>query len=311
VSAQPAPFSLRGTGRVRRRKWLNFGMEGLATLASALAVAALVWLVVSVLRRGLPALNFDLLTKNQALFGEAGGGIANAIVGSAVLVGFATLFAFPLGVLCAIYVHEFAGQAVQRVVRTTLDVLTGVPSIVIGIFVFSILIAGGKQSGFAGSVALAVIELPLIARAATEVLALVPSSLREASLALGVSRWRTVVSVVLPTALSGILTGAMLAVARAAGETAPLLVTSSIVANSTSLDPTKALNSLPVTIFTYSESPDPNQHAQAWAAAFLLLCFVLLTNVAARIVLARSRRKLEGAPSARGRLRLHHLFTRP
>src|SRR5262249_43428220 len=148
---------------------------------------------------------------------------------------------------CAIYVHEFAGASVKRVVRTTLDVLTGVPSIVIGIFVFSILIlnTGGRHSGFAGSCALAVIELPLLARAATEVLALVPSALREASLALGVSRWRTVVSVVLPTALSGILTGTMLAVARAAGETAPLLVTSSILTSQgTEVDPTKALNSL-------------------------------------------------------------------
>jgi phosphate transport system permease protein len=294
VSVQPAPHSLRGSGKVRRRKRMNIFMEAVATLASTIAVAALVWLVVSVLIRGLPALNLDLITKNQALFGQAGGGIANAIVGSFVLVFFATLFAFPVGVLCAIYVHEFAGPSVRQVVRSTLDVLTGVPSIVIGIFVFSILIAGGKQSAIAGSVALAIIELPLIARATQEVLALVPGSLREASLALGVSRWRTVASVVVPTSLSGILTGTMLAIARAAGETAPLLVTSSIVANSTSLDPSKALNSLPVTIFTYSESPDPNQHAQAWAAAFLLLVFVLLTNVAARLFLARGRRKLEG-----------------
>ena len=310
MSAQPVPFSLRGTGRVRRRKWLNRGMEGVATFASALAVGALVWLVVSVLRRGVPALNFDLVTKNQALFYAGGGGIANAIVGSAVLVAFATLFAFPVGVLSAIYVHEFARPSVRRVVGTTLDVLTGIPSIVIGIFIFSILIAGGKQFGLAGSCALAIIELPLIARAATEVLALVPSSLREASLALGVSRWRTVVSVVFPSALSGILTGTMLAVARAAGETAPLLVTSSIVANTTSLDPTQALNSLPLTIFNYSESPDPNQHAQAWAAAFLLLCFVLLTNVVARVALARSRRKLEGAPARRRSRTIHQLFTR-
>jgi phosphate transport system permease protein len=186
-----------------------------------------------------------------------------------------------------------------------------VPSIVIGIFVFSLLIlnTGGRHSGFAGSVALAVIELPLIARAATEVLALVPATLREASLALGVSRWRTVVSVVIPTAMSGILTGTMLAIARAAGETAPLLVTSSILTSqSTQLDPTKALNSLPVTILNYSEAPDPALHSQAWAAAFLLLCFVLLTNIAARASLARSRRKLEGG-RARRRRPVHHLFT--
>jgi phosphate transport system permease protein len=311
MSAQPARYSLRGTGRMKRRKRVNLAMEIVATAASAVAVAALVWLVVSVLIRGLPALNLDLFTKNQALFGQAGGGIANAIVGSFVIVAFATAFAFPVGVLCAIYVHEFAGATIRQAVRTTLDVLTGVPSILVGIFVFSILVAGGKQSALAGSVALAIIELPLIARGTQEVLALVPGSLREASLALGVSRWRTVLSVVLPTSLSGILTGTMLAIARAAGETAPLLVTSSIVANSTSLDPSKALNSLPVTIFVYSESPDPNQHAQAWAAAFILLVFVLLTNVAARALLARGRRKLEGAPARRRRLRVYHLFTRP
>jgi phosphate transport system permease protein len=297
LSAQP--ISLRGTGRVGRRKRVNRAMEALATLATALAVAALAWLVISVLLRGLPALNLKLLTTDPKLFGFGDvGGLKSAIVGSAILVAFATLFAFPAGVLVAVYVHEFASPAVKRVVRTTLDVLSGVPSIVIGIFVFSILIlnTGGRHSGFAGSVALAVIELPLIARAATEVLALVPSSLREASLALGVSRWRTVVSVVFPTALSGILTGTMLAVARAAGETAPLLVTSSILTSqATQVDPTKALNSLPVTILNYSEAPDPALHAQAWAAAFLLLCFVLVTNIAARALLSRTR--------------VHHLVT--
>jgi phosphate transport system permease protein len=288
-------------------------MELLATLASALAVAALAWLFVSVLLRGLPALNWKLLSTDPQLFGFGDvGGIKAAIVGSAVIVALATLFAFPVGVLIAIYVHEFAPPSVKRIVRTTLDVLTGVPSIVIGIFIFSILIlnTGGRHSGLAGAVALSVIELPLIARSATEVLALVPASLREASLALGVSRWRTVASVVVPTALSGILTGTMLAIARAAGETAPLLVTSSILTSQhTQVDPTKALNSLPVSILNYSEAADPKLHAQAWAAAFLLLCFVLVTNIAARLFLARGKRKLEGGAPRRRRRPVHHLFT--
>jgi phosphate transport system permease protein len=133
--------------------------------------------------------------------------------------------------------------------------------------------------------------LPLVARSTQEVLALVPSTLREGSLALGVTRWRTVLGVVLPTTFSGILTGATLAIARAAGETAPLLFTSSIAANQVSLDVTRALNSIPVTIFVYSESPDPAQHEQAWAAAFVLIAFVLVTSLTARLLLDRSRRK--------------------
>jgi phosphate transport system permease protein len=280
--------------RLRRRKLANRFAEGMATAAALAAVGVLGIVVVSVLLRGLPALDWSFLTQNQATFGQAGGGIANAIVGSIVLVAVATALALPVGVLVAVYINELAPAAVARVVRTTLDLLNGVPSIVIGIFVFSLLVLGHQQSGFAGSVGLAIVMLPLVARSAQEVLALVPGSLREASLALGVSRWRTVVSVVLPASFSGVLTGATLAVARAAGETAPLLFTTSVVANATSWDPSKPLNSLPLVIFTYSESPDPAQHRQAWAAAFLLIAFVLVTSLAARALFARSRRRLAG-----------------
>jgi phosphate transport system permease protein len=291
VAAEAHP--LFASGRVRRRKRVNRLMEALATLASLLAVCVLGVVIGSVLVRGIPALNLDFFTKNQAVFGQNGGGIQNAIVGSALLVGLATALALPVGVLVAIYVSEFARAPVARVVRTTLDVLNGVPSIVIGIFAFSLLVVGHQQSGFAGSCALAIIMLPLVSRSAQEVLGLVPQALREGSLALGVSRWRTVVGVVLPTTLGGILTGTTLAIARAAGETAPLLFTSSIVGNMTTADYSHALNNVPVVIFTYSESPDPNQHAQAWAAAFVLIAFVLVTSLGSRFFLARSARKLE------------------
>jgi phosphate transport system permease protein len=191
-------------------------------------------------------------------------------------------------------VSEFARPAVARVLRLSLDVVNGIPSIVIGLFVFTLLVVGHRQSAYAGAFALSIIMVPLVSRAAQEVLALVPASLREASLALGVSNWRTVLRVVLPTTLSGILTGAVLAVARAAGETAPLLFTSSIASNANDWHPTHAVSSIPVTIFSYAEAPDPHLNDQAWAAAFLLIAFVLVTSLSARWLLHRSARRISG-----------------
>jgi phosphate transport system permease protein len=290
----PEPFSLAARGRVRRRKFVNRLMEGLGVFAALGAVAVLGIVIVSVLLRGIPALNLDLFTKTEATFGVAGGGIANSIVGTIVLVCLATLMALPMGVLVAVYVMEFAYTKVGRFIRLALDVLNGVPSIVIGVFVFALLVQGSKQSAWAGAFALAVVMLPLVSRAAMEVLALVPATLREASAGLGVSRWRTVVRVVMPTVLGGILTGTILAVARAAGETAPLLFTCSIAANVVSWDPSQALASLPVTIFIYSEAPDKSLNDQAWAAAFILMMFVLVASSFARWFVGRSKRKLEG-----------------
>jgi phosphate transport system permease protein len=267
-------------------------MELLALLASALAVGVLGLVVVPVLVKALPALNLDLFIKNQALFGQSGGGLANAFVGSLLLVGLAAAMSLPAGVLVAIYVSEFAPPRVGVIVRTALDVLNGIPSIVIGIFVYALLVVRFHQNAFIASIALAIIMLPLVSRSAQEVLALVPRSLREASQALGVSKWRTVLQVVLPTTLGGILTGATLAVARAAGETAPILFTSTLFTNSVSADPTHPVATVPFAIFTYSESPDPNLHRQAWAAAFVLIMFVLLTSLGARFLLHRSRRRL-------------------
>jgi phosphate transport system permease protein len=276
----------------RRRKLVNRIAETTATLAALAAVGVLVLLVGSVFVKGYHALNLDFFTKGPAIFGQAGGGIAPALVGSLVLVGLATAGALPLGVMVAIYVGEFASERVGRPIRVVLDVLNGFPSIVIGVFVFTLLVIGHRQSGLAGAFALGVIMLPLVARATVEVLELVPSSLREASVALGAARWKTTLSVVLPSAFGGILTGTTLAVARAAGETAPLLFTSAIAANSVQWDPRNALASIPITIFTYSEQPDPALHEQAWAAAFVLIAFVLVTSLTARFLLDRSRRKL-------------------
>jgi len=287
-----SPRLLKASGGARRRKLVNLVVQALAATAAVLAVAVLGVIVVSVFLKGVDALSWDFLTKTPVTFGETGGGIANAIVGSALIVAMATGMALPVGVLVAIYVSEFAPPTLQRLVRLALDVLNGVPSIVIGIFVYALLIVGRHQSAVAGSIALAIIMLPLVARATQEVLSLVPRDLREASFALGVSRWRTVVSVVLPTCAGGILTGTTLAVARAAGETAPILFTTSIAPNYVSTDVTQALATIPFTIFTYAEAPDPALNAQAWAAAFILISFVLVSSLTARALLTRSRRKL-------------------
>jgi phosphate transport system permease protein len=292
MSAVSPESRLVATGNVRRRKRKNKVVESLAVVASAAAVGVLALVVFSVLVKALPALNLDLFTKTEATFGESGGGIAHAFVGSMVIVGIAALMALPLGVLIAIYVNEFAGPRTALVVRSALDVLNGIPSIVIGIAVFSLLVLRFRQNAFIASIALAIIMLPLISRATQEVLALVPQSLREASQALGVSKWRTVLRVVLPTTMGGIVTGATLGIARAAGETAPILFTSTLFTNQVSTGPDHPLASVPFIIFTYSEDPDPNKHQMAWAAAFVLIVFVLVTSLTARYILHRAARKL-------------------
>jgi phosphate transport system permease protein len=215
-------------------------------------------------------------------------------VGTAVLVALATLMAVPIGILAAIYLSEFARPSIATPLRVMLDVFIGIPSIVIGIFVFALIVVGNGQSGWAGAFALALIMLPYIARGTDEVLTLTASTTREASLALGASTSYTVVHATLPTAVGGIVTSTILAIARVAGETAPLLFASSIAANIVSGDPGAPLASIPITIFTYSESPSPDQHAQAWAAALTLIVFVLAISVIARMGAARRTRRLRG-----------------
>jgi phosphate transport system permease protein len=285
-------ISLKPNAQLRRRKIVNRLMETIAIAAALVAVGALALVVGSVIQRGHGAIGKNLFTKVPATFGESGGGIANSIVGTIVLVLVASAIALPVGILIAVYVNELAPRAVRRLVNTVLDVLNGLPSIVIGLFVFGLLVVGRSQSALAGGFALAVIMLPLVARSTQEVLALVPDSLREASYALGVSRWRTVLGVILPTSIGGILTGATLGVARVAGETAPLLFTCSVTTSQVSWNPHDALQSIPLTIFEYLESPDPADHQRAWAAALILMTFVLLMSIASKAVLARSRRKL-------------------
>jgi phosphate transport system permease protein len=286
--------SLRAQGLPRRRA-VNRLMEALAWLAAAVGVALLGIVVWSVARRGAGALNLDLLTKPPSAafsFTPVKQGLANAFAGSLVIVAIATVMALPTWILVAIYLNEFAHPSVRSAVSLVLDVLNGVPAIVIGIFVYGLLVVGHGQSGFAGSFALFCLMLPLVARSTMEVLALVPNSQREASLALGVARWRTTLSIVLPQTVGGIVTGTVLAVARVAGETAPLLFVSSLAGSSVCWDPHHALQSVPVAIFELSESADPADHTRAWAAAFVLLLFILIAGLGARWLATRSQRRV-------------------
>jgi phosphate transport system permease protein len=277
-----------------RRRIVNRSMEALATLSAALAVAALVVVVWSVARRGAPALNLDLLTKAPIQFaiGPVKQGLANAFAGSLVLVGLATLMTVPVGILIAVYLTEFAAPSVRYAVGLALDMLNSIPAIVIAIFVYGLVVVGRGQSAWAGAFALACLMLPLVTRSTMEVLLLVPGSLREAGLGLGVPRWRTTLSIVLPQALGGIVTGTVLAIARVAGETAPLLFTSSVVGQNVDWAPNHALQSIPVAIYELSESADPADHARAWAAALVLLLFILFTSLVARWLATRGRRRL-------------------
>ncbi len=279
-------------GSLKRRKRVNRLVEVGSSIGALLAVAVLVIVVGSVFLKGVDALSWHFLTTPSALFGESGGGIANAIVGSAIIVGIAALIAIPVGILVAIYTTEFASPRIAHPVRFVLDILNGVPTIITGIFVFGLMVEGNKQSGFAASVALAIVMLPIVARTAQEVLTLVPGTLKEAAHALGIAPWRSTVRITIPTAAGGLITGSLLAVARVAGETAPIILLSSIVGQGVLTDPGEALASIPYFIFQASESPKPEAHTEAWAAALVLIAFVLALNIVARAFYARSRKRM-------------------
>ena len=296
MSAADVGVLQRPNDRLRRRRAVNRVMELVAWLAAVLAVVILGVVIFSVARRGASALSFDFLTRPQAPFvPTAPQGLANAFAGTFIIVGLAALMALPFGVLIAIYVNEFAPKGIRNVVTLTLDVLAGVPAIVIGIFVYGLLVVGHHQSGYAGAFALGVLMLPLVSRSTIEVLALVPDSLREAALGVGAPRWRTTVGVVLPQTIGGVLTGATLAVARVAGETAPLLLVCSLVAPGTHYNPSQPLMTVPLAIYELSDSPEPADHARAWAAALVLILFILVVSLAARWLATRSRRKMAQA----------------
>lgn len=279
---------LTPSGNLRRRQLFSRFTEFGATGAAVLAIAVLAIVIYTVVSRGAGAISWDFLTTGEPT------GIAPALIGTAVIVLVATAISMPVGVLIALYITEFAGRRTTRAMKTVLDLTNGLPSIIIGLFVFGLLIKPlEKQMAFAGSVALAIIQLPLIARGSLEVLRLVPGNLREASDALGVSRWRGVIGVILPTALGGIVTATVLAVARAAGETAPLIFASSVFdATKVSLNPFEALPNIPVTIFFLSEEGNPAGFERAWGASLVLISAILFASLGARALLARNRERM-------------------
>ncbi len=291
-TVDPYDITVRSNG-LKRRRTIEKVFGVLSLLAALLACGILAIVLATLIYKGFSQLNLDFFTKPRALYGEKGG-VADALIGSVIIVGMAMLMAIPVAVLVAIYMSEYAGPRVSRSLRVILDVLNGVPAIVVGVFVFGLLVVGNGQSAVFGAFALAILMLPMVARATQEILEVVPRSLREASLALGVTKWRTTWNIILPAAIGGILTGVVIAVARVAGETAPLLFTSSIAANAISFDIHQALPTLPVTIYSDSESADPGEQAAAWAAALVLIGFVLVMNILAKLFARRKRRSLEG-----------------
>jgi phosphate transport system permease protein len=268
----------------------NNVLLGLAALCAAMCIGVLLYMIGYLFFQGVNYINLDFFTQNPAPLGESGGGAKNSLIGSGLIVGVAALIGLPLGLGCGILVSEYAGPRLGGIVRFTADVLSGVPSIVVGIFIYQLLVVRqGHFSGLAGAVALSVIVLPIMARAGEEMLKLVPASQREAALALGIPRWRTTMSVVVPAAMGGLITAALLAIARAAGETAPLFFTA--LGNrfeTTNLN--EPMNTLPLLIYRYAISPYKEWHEQAWAAAFFLIMIVLVINVAARVLSSRLRR---------------------
>jgi phosphate transport system permease protein len=294
MSAEINPLTIV-TPRSRRRRRTGKVMEALATAAALLAIVVLAVVIISVARRGLPALSVDFFTKTPAPVFQTGGGIENAIVGTLIMTGLATAISVPIAVLIAIFNTEFAPPQVAEAVRITLNVLAGVPTIVIGIFIFGLLVVGNGQSALYASCGLAIVMVPLIARATEEVLLLVPTTLREGGMALGATRARTVVTIILPTAVGGIVTATIVAVARAAGATAPLLFTSSVFANTVVTDVHQAMASIPLTIFVDSESPSKADQQTAWAAALVLMTTVLVIGVVGRLLSLRTRRQIERA----------------
>jgi phosphate transport system permease protein len=274
----------------RRRAAFDRAMRTIALIAAAVCVIPLAAVILFVAINGAPALSLDLLTKAPKALG-VGGGAASAVLGSLQMIPLAALMAIPIGIAAAVYVSEFGGRRSARIVRFAADVLVGIPSILVGIFVFTLLVLPFHQfNAFAGSVALALLMVPVIMRTAEEILRLVPGSLREASLALGIPMWRTVLSVVLRTGLTGILTGVMLAVARAFGETAPLLFTALGSRLVNVGDFSKPMDSLPIFVYTNARAPITALNQQAWGAALLLLLIVLTINIFVRVRSLRSRR---------------------
>jgi phosphate transport system permease protein len=290
-------------GKIRRRKITNAVMLNLTGFLTLLALIPLFWIIGYVLIKGLKAINLSFFIHLPTPLGIAGGGVSSAIQGTLILMLLATLFSVPIGIMAGLYASRNPNKPLGVIVRFSTDVLSGMPSIVVGLFIYAIMVVPmGHYSGLAGGVALAILMLPTIIRTTEEMLKLVPETMRESSLGLGASEWKTSVRVMLPAAASGILTGFLLALARAAGETAPLLMTSlgnerfdlgliirSGIQSHQSIFETfsrvinQPMDSLPLTLWKYAQQPYPERVEQSWGVALILMMLILMINVSARL----------------------------
>jgi phosphate transport system permease protein len=265
-----------------RRKWINRIMLGLSSGAAGLAIFLLFIILGYTLLHGIAYINLDFLTQAAKPVGEAGGGMRNEILGTLILVAIGSIIALPIGLMAGIFLSEFGSPRVASSVRFVADILAGVPSIVVGVFAYAIVVRPlHSYSAISAGVALAIIMIPVVARTTEESMRLVPNAMREAALALGISQWRATIGVVVPGAITGIVTGIMLAVARIAGETAPLIFTA--LGNAFGFDGLdKPIGALPLQIWRYAMSAYPDWQQQAWAGAFLLILLVLIISILVR-----------------------------
>jgi phosphate transport system permease protein len=269
------------------RRWVSNFMVGLMVAAVIVAVLPLLLILLTLIVKGASSLSLNFFTKPPVPAGETGGGVAHAIVGTLMVVGTASLIGVPLGIGAGIYCAEYPGSRLSKITRFIADVMNGTPSIVVGVFAWTWIVARQKHfSGYAGSAALAMLMIPMVMRTTEELIKLVPHSLREAALALGYPRWRTSLSIVLRTALPGIVTGSLLAIARTAGETAPLLFTA-LGSQFMSLNMNEPIAALPLTVFTYAIGPYEEWHRYAWATALVLILVVLVLSILARVATRR------------------------
>ena len=269
------------------RRLVSNMMVGLMILAVVVALLPLFFILFDLVIQGAGSLSVAFFTKMPAPAGEMGGGVAHAIVGTLLIVGAASLIGLPVGIAAGIYCAEYPGSRLTWTTRFVADVLNGTPSIVVGVFAWAWIVATQKHfSAVAGSAALAMLMIPMVLRTTEEMIKLVPNSLREAALALGYPRWRTSLAIVVRTTMPGIVTGSLLAVARIAGETAPLLFTA-LGSQYMSLDLNQPMAALPLTVFTYATGPYEEWHRYAWAAALVLILVVFVLSVGARLAIRR------------------------
>jgi phosphate transport system permease protein len=275
--------------RLRFRKVVNVFVAGLVTSFTLISVSILFIILGYIILNGISSINLEFFTQIPKPYGEVGGGIAQAITGTIMMLIVSGIIAIPIGVFTAIYLAEYGSGLFAEIIRFALDLLAELPSIVVGVFVWALVVKYVTgYSGIAGALALAVIMIPIIARSVEEILHLVPSTLREAALALGTPKWRVILKVVIPTVLPGILTGIVLSLARAAGETAPLLLTA--LGNSFfNFDLTKPMGAVPIQIYNYAISPYDDWHRKAWAATLVLVAVVAVFSAAVRFFTQKLR----------------------